>query len=131
MSKEITGCQDNHGAVRVALVNFMKHDGCAQEFARQLFGHSTQHSAVACISAYVEESNMDQCAWGSEKEIFAAATLLQTDICIFSYFGKSRKWQTHRPLFNNRHCLTPGDGKIYLYHTESADHYDRVVPYLA
>ena len=74
---------------------------------------------------------MDKSAWGTEFEIFTAATLFQCKINVFSSFGGSgRVWQTHNPIFRNKRCLAPRDTKLYIYRTASADHYDQVVPCL-
>ena len=74
---------------------------------------------------------MRQCGmWGTLKEISAAATLIQADILIFTYFGEEeRRQQRFSPVIRNHTCTLPANGvKLHLYHTKSGDHYNRVVP---
>ena len=131
LSKEITGNENNHKAVRLAIVNFVMHKECASRLVNHLSEEhrDTSCSSVEVMTRYVNNCQMDKCAWATEFEIFAAATLFQCKIHVFSYFGSSgRAWQTHNPVFRNRHCLAPSNTNFYIYHTVSADHYDRVVP---
>ena len=70
-------------------------------------------------------------AWGTEREIRVAATLLQSHIFISSEFGPEGKWSRFRPAFHNRHCTLPANGiHLHLYHKRSKDHYDGVVTQL-
>ena len=56
----------------------------------------TSNSPVEVMNRYVKSSKMDKCAWGTEFEIFAAATLFQCRIHVFSYFGSTGQiWQTY------------------------------------
>ena len=131
LSKDITGTESNHRAVRLALVNFMVHKECAFGFKKRLFKQDTSdyRSPVEVMTEYVKSSRIDKCAWGTEFEIFAAATLFQCTIHVFTSFGNSgRVWQLHKPIFRNKYCLAPSNTKLYIYHTTSEDHYDRVVP---
>ena len=73
---------------------------------------------------------MEKCGWGTTNEIFATATLFQMHICISSAIYERRTWTKHRPLFHNSTCMEPSNFKIYLYHTDSQDHYDFVIPQL-
>ena len=133
LSKEITGTEKNYKAVRLAIVNFMMHEECASRLVYHLSAdyRDTSYNPVEVMTGYVKRSKMNKCAWATEFEIFVAATLFQCRIHVFSYFGSTgRVWQTHNPVFRNKHCLAPSDTKIYIYHTVSADHYDRVVPCL-
>ena len=117
LSKEVTGTQENHKAVRVAIVNFMEHPDNTEVFGEAFPGE--------------EVEKMRQCGvWGTLREISAAATLFQADILIFTYFGEEeRRWQCFSPVFRNHTCTLPANGvKLHLYHT--GDHYNRVLPQL-
>ena len=133
ISKETTGTQKNHGAIREAIINFMEHPQNAQAFGALLFPQSPDaESAIHNISTYIDKSKMRQnSAWGTEKEITVAATLFQADILIFSKFGRGRKWLCFSPAFCNHTCtLKRCSIKLHLYHTKSSDHYHRVIPKL-
>ena len=40
-----------------------------------------------------------------------------------------RRWNTFSPLFRaNMNCMEKSDYKLYLYHSDSGNHYDRVIP---
>ena len=131
LSKEITGTEENHRAVRLALVNFMRDKSIAPQLANYMFHEHMNHSPVEVMEQYIKNCNMHLTAWGTDKEIFSAATLLQVDIYIFSNFGASgRRWLKFEPIFRDKNCLAPSDVKIYIYHTRSSDHYDRVCPCL-
>ena len=131
LSKEITGTEINHKAVRQALVNFMRDNNIAPGLASYLFHDDVSHSPVELMERYIKKSNMHLAAWATDKEIFSAATLLQVGICIFSDFGFSgRQWLRFKPIFTNENCLAPSNFNIYIYHTRSGDHYDRVCPCL-
>ena len=134
LSKEVTGTQENHRAVRLSIIAFMLEPLNAIEFASVLLGRAPDAdvSPLSLIVSYIERTKVcSNAAWGTDKEMIVAATLFQTDILVFSQFGSKRSWQCVRPAFRNDHCTLPAAGiKLHLYHTRSNDHYDRVVPHL-
>ena len=81
------------------------------------------------MSKYIKDNGMDKCGWGTTNVILAAATLFQVRIYTSTRVGgRDRQWQRYKPLFHNLSCMAPNDFKIYLYHTDSEDHYDFVLP---
>ena len=85
-------------------------------------------SLIESMTNYIKEKGLDQRGWGTDREIRAFATLCQIDVCTYSDNGFSRAWLKFSPLFCNEHCMPKSDYKIYLFHTEERNHYDRVVP---
>ena len=131
LSKEVTGTQINHKAVRLAITNFLTNSHNAQLFGQFFFGKREDH--LCTVTTYVNDSGMCQDAWGTDKEIIVAATMFQVNILTFSDFGKhKRTWLRFSPAFCNYNCTIPSVGiKLHLYHTVSRDHFDRVIPCLA
>ena len=73
--------------------------------------------------------------WGSDIEIRAAATMLQVDVAVFCDFGLKRVWQRYSPIYMYQEeeastptCMPNHGFTLYLYHTCTRDHYNRVVP---
>ena len=128
ISKELTGTQTNHKAVRLAVSKFLTNSDNAQIFGRMLF--EGDNDPLSKVTSYT--SSMCHNAWGTDKEITVAATMLQVDILVYSQFGKQgRKWLKFTPAFSNHNCTIPSTGiTLHLYHTPSKDHYDRVIPCL-
>ena len=131
-SKEVTGTESNHRAVRQAIVNFMTHKDNAYRFCKDCFEGDTLeanlYEPIKSMTSYIKEKELDQRGWGTDREIRAFATLCQIDVCTYSDNGPSRAWLKFSPLFHNEHCMPKSDYKIYLFHTEERNHYDRVVP---
>ena len=129
ISKEITGTQENHQAIRLAITRFMSGPEDALSFGHAFFGIE---EPLSKLTAYMKTSGVCHNAWGTEKEIYVAATLFQVDIVIYSEYGKQgRTWLYFHPIFSNNNCaMAPAGIKIYLYHTLAKDHYHRVVPCL-
>ena len=127
-SKEVTGTQDNHKAVRIAITSFMSDPDNARVFGPLFFGVK---GTLDDVSTYVETSGMCDNAWGTEKEITVAATLFQVDILVFTEYGKERKWTKFFPAFSNLNCtITLTGTKFHIYHTPKKNHYHRVIPSL-
>lgn len=79
------------------------------------------------VQQYIDTSKMNCInTWATEVEIMAAASLLQTDICVFALCGVEWKWLRY-PASG---CLTtevnPSKRAIYLVNTNS-NHYDVVL----
>ena len=131
-SKEVTGTESNHRAVRQAILNFMTHKDNAYSFCNDCFAGDTLaanlYEPIESMTNYIKEKGLDQRGWGTDREIRAFATLCQIDVCTYSDNGSSRAWLKFFPLFCNEHCMPKSDYKIYLFHTEDRKHYDRVVP---
>ena len=130
-SKEITGTESNHRAVRQAIVKFMTHRDNAFSFCRYCCGtDESLTEPIKSMTNYIKAKHLDDCGWGTDREIRAFATLCQVDVCVYSDFGLHRTWLKFSPLFFNAQCMPKSSYKIYIYHTESKNHYDRVVPSL-
>ena len=131
-SKEVTGTECNHRAVRQAILNFMTHKDNAYSFCNDCFAGDTLaanlYEPIESMTNYIKENDLDGRGWGTDREIRAFATLCQIDVCTYSDNGSSRAWLKFSPLFCNEHCMPKSDYKIYLFHTEERNHYDRVVP---
>lgn len=111
----ITGSQDDHLAVRVAILKHM------QTIAHLLLGtHVTQTS----IDSYFHDTSMHMDgAWGSEIEILSLAHLLQTNI--YSFDTSSDSWLLFAP--NQLEPTLPLDftaQSLYILHHPS--HFDVV-----
>lgn len=75
------------------------------------------------IANYLRESQMsEEGVWGSEVEIFVAATLLQTPIAVFAAFGDRHLWQVFRPL----RYKEPRE-RCMLYLQNSNNHFEPVI----
>ena len=124
--------ESNHQAVRQAIVNFMTHKDNAYRFCKDCFEGDTLaanlYEPIKSMTDYIKEKELDQRGWGTDREIRAFATLCQIDVCTYSDNGSSRAWLKFSPLFCNEHCMPKSDYKIYLFHMEERNLYDRVVP---
>lgn len=93
---------------------------------QEIHDNSRLYSAVTSnhsIASYVRESQMnEEGVWGSEVEIFVAATLLQTPIAVFAAFGERYLWQVFKPL-----RYTEPREKSMLYLHNSNNHFEPVV----
>lgn len=115
--------------MRLAIINFV----FIQRFVTHLsavFGLNIgSFNPIDLMSKYIKDNGMDKCGWGTTNEILAAVTLFQ--VCIYTSTcvgGRDRQWQRYKPLFHSLSCMAPNNFKIYLYHTDSEDHYDFVLP---
>ena len=139
ISKQVTGSQDNHMALRLAMIQFMLHDEHAVAVARLmnvkfrgdvLDDHERKRRAVAALQGYIRKHGVDRLStWGTEKEIRVIATMLQLEIFTFSGSSKGqRRWVHFLPVFSKPSCMSMYGYKIFLYHNRSGDHYDCVIP---
>ena len=97
ISKEITGTEENHNAIRLTTLGYLREnpslisygeptlniDSCADPM-RQV---QLQEEAV---SRYISTHHMDTCEWGTYFEIMLLAILLTIQIFSFSTHGESR-----------------------------------------
>ena len=90
ISLEICGTQNHHEQVRALIVDFMLEN----------------HTKFACyvgedVGEYVARNNLVLNTWGSDVETYAAATLLQTAIVVYTAVSATaRQWIPHMPLFS-------------------------------
>ena len=143
LAKEITGSQEYHFEVRLAIVNFIQCDKHPPTFSKYVVKEFEKQSELtnplvcqAACKEYIEKSKMSKLrVWGSDIEIRAAATMLQVDVAVFSTSGPTRVWLSFSPLYMYKEeetstpiCMPNRGFTLYLYHTRSGDHYNRVVP---
>ena len=114
LSYVITGRQTYHSIIRPRVLHHMR------EIENILLPHMNMP-----LDSYLEQSRMTSLgSWGSDIEIFAACSLLSTDIYVYTKVGQRFKWQKFSTTMLNR---TPRKNKCatYLHHT-SGVHYDFV-----
>ena len=63
------------------------------------------HTKFACyvgedVGEYVARNSLELNTWGSDAEIHAAATLLQTTIVVYTAVSATRLWILNIPLFS-------------------------------
>ena len=113
LSLELCGTQRHHGHLKELLVDFRLDN--QDSFAGYVGGD---------LGRYLLQNTMRERSWGSDVEIFAAVTLLQTTVVVYrATTPSSRKWLPHRPLFwisNVPHFQE----KIYL--SNLCGHFERV-----
>lgn len=113
LSFELCGTQDQHGRLKEILLDFILEN--QETFAGYVGGD---------LGSYLTEHTMQARAWGSDVEIFAAATLLQTSVVVYTAIAPfSRKWLTHAPLFRIPD-VPRFEEKIYLRNL--CGHFERV-----
>lgn len=113
LSFELCGTQDQHERLKEMLLDFMLEN--QETFAGYVGGD---------LGSYLTQHTMQARAWGSDVEIFAAATLLQTTVVVYTAITPfSRKWLTHNPLFRIPHA-PHFEEKIYLRNL--CGHFERV-----
>jgi hypothetical protein len=102
----------------------------------RLYAAVTEEQGIDAAD-YVSESRMaNEGVWGSDVEIFVAATLLQTPIAVFSAFGdRQYLWQVFEPIQTDEEepqgaaaaaaAQTRSSFMIYLQNTNS--HFEPVI----
>ncbi len=139
ISKHDTGSQDNHMALRLAMIKFMLNREHAPAIANWLQAkynaggsdiEEIQKGAVAAVRKYVESKHIaSNSRWGTANELIVMATMFQISIFVFSRVtGGVRGWGRVKPLFSNPFCMPECGFSIFLYHNRSEDHYDCVIP---
>ena len=117
ISVAVTGDQEDHLAIRRAAVDFMS------EPARD--PPLRQHHMRATTAEYLIQSSMASSGtWATDLEILATAGLLETDIYVFSLWGKTTAWQKFAACEINPTCR-PGSRSIYIKHYNQ--HYEYVL----
>ena len=111
----ITGRQVYHNFIRHKILDHMK------EIEVLLVPHMNMS-----LNSYLQSNNMSsQGTWGSDIEIFAASSLLSTDIYVYTKVGNSYKWHKFsRSMLDS--TLPSNKTSIYLQHTNGV-HFDVVL----
>ena len=90
ISLEVCGTQNKHEAVRELIIDTMIKN--EKSFSKYVGGD---------LGNYLSQHTLRPRSWGSDIEIFAAATLLPTTIVVFTPTSPDcRKWLSHPPLFS-------------------------------
>ena len=114
ISLEVCGTQNEHDAVRELIIDTMIRN--EKSFSKYVGGD---------LGNYLSQHTLRPRSWGSDAEIFAAATLLQTTIVVFTPTSPDcRKWLSHPPLFSIPGVL-PSDECIYL--SNLCSHFELVI----
>lgn len=129
LSKAITGTEANHYPVRMSLIKFMLHPANVLSFGRFLRqGVVYDIDALKAVTSHINRCRLyAETSWSTEYEVFAAATMFQVKINVFSEYSDHRDWHTYVPRFTNETCMTPMQVMLYLYHI-NGNHYDLVIP---
>jgi len=132
ISKEITGTEGNHIAVRHAALQYLRQNPSLINYADPTFNMTMCTDPVRkaqlqqeAVSRYITTHHMDTYGWGTDFEIMLLASLLSIHIFSFSTHGDSRQWVCYAPGFTRNRSTCPYG--IYVYNIEDL-HYDRVIP---
>ena len=134
ISKEITGTEENHTAVRLAALGYLRENPSLIRYGAPTFNIDQCTDLVRraqleqeAVSMYISTHHMDQSGWGTNFEIMLLASLLTIQIFSRSTFGESREWVCFAPGFTRNRSACPYG--IYIYNITNF-HYDRVIPVL-
>ena len=130
ISKSITGTQKNHQAVRKVVVKWMVCSDHPTALAKYIVSYDwlaeierDKSKCPQAIQNYIDTSGMSIAAWGSDKEMVALATMLQTTIFVSNNASGKRVWNCFHPLFwNPKYCMEKSNYKLYLHHSDSRTH---------
>ena len=114
LSYAVSGRQVYHTQMRAQIINHMYH---IEHF---LLPHTNRS-----LNSYLANSHMTRNGvWGTDIEIFSAASLLSTDIFVYTQFGETHKWlKFSRTMIGGK---KPANScSIYLNHSNRI-HYDVV-----
>ena len=115
LSYAVTGRQNYHNIVRAKIIQHMRQNENA------LLAY--MNSSVDEYLARTEMANLG--VWGTDVEIITAASLLKTDIYVYTKVGSLYKWQRFPSSIMSGYPAKYGGG-IYLQNT-SGVHYDLVL----
>ena len=130
LSKELTGTERNHYALRIALLQFM---------LEPVNEHYFRAHCLMPVDEYITINNLwSPTSWGSDVEILALCTMLQCTIHVWTdliggahlthMVPDRRHWAHLTPLFYNSTCVSYNTTyNLYIYHNRARNHYDRVV----
>ena len=80
ISAAVTGKENDHRAVRLAIINFMTASQNSEKFSKNLL------PSYYAVEQYLSSSRMDiDRTWGTDVEISVAATMLQVTIYVFTF----------------------------------------------
>lgn len=115
LSYAVTGRQIYHSIVRAKILSHMKE-------MEELFCSHMDSSFVE----YLARTKMNKNGvWGTDVEILSAASLLRTDIYVYTKLGNTHKWyKFSRTMLDGK--LPDNDCSIYIKHTNGV-HYDVVL----
>ena len=114
ISLDLCGSQAQHMVVREKIIDIMCRNH--QAFSAYVDGD---------VGDYLAHNTLRPRSWGSDVEIFAAATLLQTTIVVYTATSEcSRRWLPHPPLFPIN-GVDRSEENIYLRNV--CGHFERVV----
>lgn len=86
-SQILTGAQESHSLLRAITVSFI------------LENVSLFQSVCSSVVEHINTSKMAHLGtWGTEVEIFAMATILNSRIYVYSKYGNDNKWLVYKPL---------------------------------
>ena len=115
LSYAITGRQNYHSLIREKIVQHMRHNEHA------LLAHMN-----GSVNEYLARTGMrNQHVWGTDIEIIAASSLLETDIYVYTKVGFLYKWQRFSSSILSGYPAK-NVGGLYLQNT-SGVHYDIVL----
>lgn len=101
LSYWITGAQNSHKMVRQILVRYMNENKDA------IAGTADEN--------YLSRNHMSKDGeYGTDVEIFASASFLNTSIYVFAPWGEKFKWQHFAPLKETTSAFQKAKGNIYL-----------------
>ena len=117
LSKVIYGSESSHQELRQAVVDLIEK--YPREFEQFLDNGTSVHDHIV--------SMRQAGTWGTQVEIYAAATLLQRDIYVLSpdHTGECYRWLLFSPRFSYPEADTYDKCYITLCHT-NGNHYDRI-----
>ena len=118
LSVLISGVQDHHAHIRFVLCKYISEN-------------KTVFHSITNNSNYIVSSNMAKCGvWATEVEIFAAASLLATNVYTFSPYQMLNntpvyKWLLHAPLPGAPSVFTFSQESVYILNVH--DHFQPVL----
>ena len=115
LSMIITGSQDEHLALRSAIINHM------HSIQHHLIGSHIAHKSV---NAYIHSTRMDQSkTWGTDVEILVLAHLLETNI--YTFHSGTARWHLYSPSsVDSQLSCNVGHRSMYIKHIH--DHFQVV-----
>ena len=105
-----------HRLIRGSVVQFMRSKP-------HLFASFVENNTFSQHLSNMSKSLGTRESWGSHIEIFAIATMLNTDIYVYCLYGNSMRWKVFRPLART---MSPKVSFITL--KLQNDHYKTVLP---
>ena len=133
ISKSITGTQENHSALRAAMLEFMVCPDNVVAIGRFLESSHIRDvdKARHAVESYIRDHRMsDEKTWGTNIEMSVIAAMFQAVIIVFGQYPSRRGWIRYPPIRRCTGAMQRRDIMIYLYHVVAGNHYDLVIPSL-